>query len=456
MEDISLELSQYISQLNFEDISPIALAGAKKSTLDTIAAMLAGSTAPGIEILVDLAKRWGGAEEAHLIGFGLKLPVPLAAWCNGTMARALEIDDCLDFLPIHPSASIVPALLALAEFKGGLSGRDFLTAVVVGQDIIIRFGLAVRQNVLQSGRNNLFNIFGPTAALSKAMKFTPEEVQNAMGISFSYAIGDAQCLLDGALTVRLQQGIVAQGALLSVLLASRKFTGARNYLLGEYGYFRAFEPNPKLEYLMQDLGKVFYGERITIKPFSACRGTHAAIELALKFRNDTQIDINSIRRITVWTSPEIYQLLGHPHEAKIKPVSASAAQFSLQFVIAATIVRGDFFLRELQPEVLKDNKILNLAQRVYVKPDPSLRTDLAVGKTVMEIELEGHSTVKQELDMAMGIPSRPIDYEACVGKFMKCGEFSVRQLGKLNLEKLVELVSQLENLPDVSVLLSFL
>ena len=456
MEDISLKLSQYISQLSFEDISPIALMGAKKSTLDTIAAMLAGSTAPGIEILVDLAKRWGGSEEAHLIGFGFKLPGPLAVWCNGTMARALEIDDCLDFLPIHPSASIVPALLALAELKGGLSGRDFLTAVVVGQDIIIRFGLAVRQNVLQSGRNNLFNIFGPTSALCKAMKFTPEEVQNAMGISFSYAIGDGQCLLDGALTVRLQQGIVAQGALLSVLLASRKFTGARNYLLGEYGYFRAFEPDPKLEYLIQDLGKIFYGERITIKPFSACRGTHAAIELALKFRNETRIDMNSIRRITVWTSPEIYQLLGHPHEVKIKPVSASAAQFSLPFVIAAAIVRGDFFLRELQPGALKDNKILNLAQRVYVKPDPSLRTDFAVGRTVMEIESDGHSTVKRELDMAMGSPSRPIDYEACVGKFMKCEEFSVRQLGKVNLEKLVELVSQLENLPDVSVLISFL
>jgi 2-methylcitrate dehydratase PrpD len=118
MDEISRKLAEYVAHARFEDLSPSAVQAAKRSTLDMFGAMLAGSSAPGVPTVVDLARTWGGKGEARLIGYGDRVPAPIAAWCNGTMARALEIDDCVDFLPIHPSASAVPALLALAELKG--------------------------------------------------------------------------------------------------------------------------------------------------------------------------------------------------------------------------------------------------------------------------------------------------------------------------------------------------
>ena len=456
MEDITNNLCRYVSAVRFEDINPNATLVAKKSTLDTLGAMLAGSTAEGVDTIVDLAKGWGGTEEAHLVGTSHKLPAPLAALCNGSMARAMEIDDCLDFLPVHPSASIIPALMALAELKGSMSGRDFLTALTIGQDIIIRMGLTVRQNILQSGRNNMFDIFGSTAALAKAMGYGIKEVRNAFGISFSFAIGDGQSILDGALTVRLQQGLVAQGALVSTLLASRGFTGAQDFLLGKHGYLRAFEPDPRIEYLTNDIGKAFYGEMISFKPFSSCRGTHEAIELALKFRTQAKIDPKSIRRIMVWVSPEIHKLLGSPRDVKIKPESPPVAQFSIQFTVAAALIKGDFFLKELQDKSIKDSKILDLAERVYVEQDPSLRTDFAVGKTVMEIELEGSPSIKDEINLPLGNPSRPMGYEACVEKFLKCAPHSTHVLEKNRLEELVEMVYRLEDIPEISDLISYL
>ncbi len=456
MDDVSFKLAQYISGSKYEDLTSAAIASAKRSALDTMGAMLAGSTAPGIETVVEMARKWGGSQEAHLVGFGDRLPSPLAAWCNGTMARALEIDDCVDFLPIHPSASAVPALLVLSELKEGLSGQDFLTALAVGQDVKIRMGLAVRQNAMQSGRNNMFKIFAPTAALARAMGLDPQKTQNALGISFSFAVGDGQCALDGALTLRLQQGIVAQGALLSVLLSSQGFTGARDFLMGKFGYLRAFEPDPRLEYLTQDLGRKFYGEQITIKPFSACRATHPAIDLALRLRSETNLNIQSIRKVTVRSCPEIYNLVGSPREAKIKPDSVPTAQFSIQFTVAAALVRGDVFLKEIGPESLRDKEILDLARRVYVEPDPSLRTDFVLGRTVMEIELAGQSPVKGEIDLPLGNPSRPMTYEACASKFLKCAYYSVHPLEKRRLEELIEMVSRLEDIPDVSILIPYL
>ena len=456
MDEVSKRIGEYVAKAGYEDLSSAAVASAKRSTLDTMGAMLAGSRAPGVKTLVDMALGWGGAEEAHLVGFGHRVPAPLAAWCNGTMARALEIDDCVDFLPVHPSASVVPALLCLAELKGGVSGRDFLTSLAVGQDLNIRMGLAVRQNAMESGRNNMFKIFGPTAALAKAMKFGPKEAQNALGLSFSFAVGDGQCALDGALSLRLQQGIVAQGALLSVLLGSNGFTGAENFLLGNFGYLKAFEPDPRLEYLTQDLGRYFYGERITIKPFSSCRATHASIGLALRFRSEAGMNAKKIRRITVRTCPEVSRLVGEPRELKIAPDSAPTAQFSIQFTVAAALIRGDFFLKELEPECLKDKKILDLARRVHIEPDVSLRTDSALGRTAMEIDLEGQPALKGEVASPPGSPERPMTYEACAEKFMKCATYSVKPVERTRLEELIEMVSRLEDLQDVAVPVSYL
>lgn len=456
MDNVSKGLGEYISRICFEDLSAEALESARRSTLDTLGAMMAGSTAEGVDGVVELAKEWGGKPEAHVVGFGHKLPAPLAAWCNGTMARALEIDDCVDFLPVHPSASAVPALFALAELTGGLSGRDFLTALAVGQDVKIRMGLAVRQNAMQSGRNNMFKIFGPAAALARAMRFSPEQARNALGVSFSFAVGDGQCALDGALTLRLQQGIVAQGALLSVILTSRGFTGARDFLLGRFGFLKAFEPDPRLEYLTEGLGKTFYGERISIKPFSSCRATHPAIDLALQLRKESRVQPESIRKVTVKTCPEVHNLVASPREAKIRPGSVPSAQFSIQFTVAAALERGDVFLKEIEPDSLKDARILDLAGRVFVEADSSLRTDSVLGKTVLEIDREGGSPLKGETGLPLGSPSRPMGFDAVAAKFLKCAPYAVRPLQKGPLEELIEKVSRLENLADVSPLISHL
>jgi 2-methylcitrate dehydratase PrpD len=362
----------------------------------------------------------------------------------------------VDFLPIHPSASAVPALLALAEFKGSLSGREFLTSLAVGQDVKIRMGLAVRQNAMQSGRNNLFKIFAPTAALARAMGFGPEDAQNALGLSFSFAVGDGQCALDGALALRLQQGIVAQGALLSVILTTKGFTGARDFLLGRFGYLRAFEPDPRLEYLTQDLGKYFYGERITIKPFSSCRATHPSIDLALGLREKFNLTPKQIRKVTVKTTPEMSQLVAEPREAKIAPASVPAAQFSIQFTVAAALTRGDVFLKELEPPSLKDRDILDLASRVVVEPDPSLRTDFVLGRTIVEIETNGEAPLSGEIEMPLGSPFRPMTYEACAGKFMKSAAASVNPPDKSELEMLIDWVSRLEDLEDITAVIPLL
>lgn len=456
MDTVAADLAAYISRVRYEDLPEAAVSAAKRSTVDTLAAMIAGSSAPGIAALIECARNWGGKPEARIIGSDLRVPAPVAAWANGSMARALEIDDCVDFLPVHPSASSVPALLVSAELIGGLSGREFLTALAVGQDIKIRFGMAVSQNAMQSGRNNMFKIFGPTAAVARALRLDAKTTHQALGISFSHAVGDGQCALDGALSLRLQQGIVAQGALMSCLLAQKGYTGARDFLFGKYGYLRAFEPDPIMAPLTEDLGRRFHGALITIKPYSACRATHAAIDLALQLRAELGGDTERIRRITIDVSPEVDQLVGSPREPRLRPASAAAAQFSLLYTVATALARGRFFLREIEPESYTDAAVLSLAERVHVSGDPAQRTRLVIGRTRLRAGLADGSVRELECAVPSGSPERPIDAQVLSAKLGTCIEYCRRPQKPGTAGRLLDLAARLEELGDVRELLAAL
>jgi 2-methylcitrate dehydratase PrpD len=455
-DTVSAALARHVSEARFEDLGGAAVEAARRSVLDTIAAMLAGSSAEGLEAITALARGWGGAPQSRLVGHRLRLPAPLAAWCNGAMARALEIDDCVDFLPVHPSASAVPALLALADARGGLGGREFLTALAVGQDVKIRMGMAVRLNAMQSGRNNLFKIFGPAAAVARALRLDPQHTLHALGISFSHAVGDAQCALEGALSLRLQQGIVAQGALVSGLLAEAGFTGAREFLLGRWGYLRSFEPDPVVEALTDGLGQRFLGERISVKPYASCRATHAAIDLALELRAATGADARAVEAIHLSVTPEVERLVALPREARLRPSSSADAQFSLPYTVAAALARGTVFLDEMAEPAYTDPALLELAARVQVSSDPGLRTALVVGRTRMDATLAGGGRWSGECDTPTGAPARAPSPQRMRAKLAACAAHARHPVGADALDALCARVAQLETLPDVRVLLDAL
>ncbi|PCI34222.1 MAG: hypothetical protein COB54_00030 [Alphaproteobacteria bacterium] len=449
MDRISALLARNVAETKFEDLSDAAIESARRATLDTVGCILAGSSVASIKPVVDLTTEWGGAEQSRLLGFSTKCPAPLAAWCNGMMARVLEIDDCTDFRPIHPTASIIPALLAISEARGGISGRDFLTAIAVAQDLIIRLGMAVRVDAMVSGRYNLFKIFAPAAAVSRALNLDVEQTHNALGIAYSYACGEGQSAPEGATSLPLQQGTVAQSALVAALLAEKGNTGSKDFLFGRAGYFNAFEPDPILPPLTDRLGSYYYGEEISVKPYAACRCCHEAIELAQRYFK-TSPDTSSLESIKITVAPNIKDFVGGYIEEATNPYSTTAAQFSLPFTVAATLTRGDFFLRELQPDVIGNPHIRSLAQRVEVIADPEMATDFVLGRAVLEIKAKDRDPVILETSIPPGNPSKPLDFEDCMEKVLKCAEFSINPPGQGELEIFFAKVKNLENLEDVA------
>lgn len=455
-------LSQYIANTSYENLSKEAVETAKKSLLDTMGAMIAGSTSNTARKIIELISGFGGKEEAYIFRWhNKKVPAPMAALCNGVLARAKDIDDCLDYTPIHPTLTIVPALFALSEIKKELSnkplnGKDFITAISIGQDINIRFSLAIDYSPLNLWYDNTFRILGPVAALGNALKMNANAIQKLMGMAVGYGtIIDGPSVGQGADSAKLYNGMLAYSALLYTLLAYKGIIGPADYLTEKSGYLSEMHPNCKLQYITDDLGKKYYSSFIIHKPFAACRAIHNPIGVGVELYNE--IEPEEVKKIEVRIVPSVYKLLKLPRDIEIKPATGEVAEISIPFTVATAIVKGDFFLKELESENLNNKRILDLSKKIFVVPDIDCESEQSVGSTVVDVFLENGKTISKKSETALGSVDKPMNYfDGIANKFIKCVEFSKVELSKENTDEAIDKIYKVEELDDVSCLIKYL
>jgi len=125
MKDLAYDLAGNAAKVKYEHLPEDVLEITKKFILDTLATMIAGSSAPGCKSVVDLVKDWGGKEESTIAIYGGKVVSENAALVNSMMAHARDFDDTHDEAVLHANVSVLPAALAVAElFRQYRSGRQ--------------------------------------------------------------------------------------------------------------------------------------------------------------------------------------------------------------------------------------------------------------------------------------------------------------------------------------------
>ena len=148
------EFVQNIIETDFATFDSKTIDSALDRIIDTMGCVISGAKAPGCAALIDLAREWGGKEEASIINTGLKVPTPTAAMINGVMARSYDFEPAGPVVdgkrtPSHLSGTTVPTAISVAESVGA-SGKDFLTALILGDDMASRVIAASELN-LDSG-----------------------------------------------------------------------------------------------------------------------------------------------------------------------------------------------------------------------------------------------------------------------------------------------------------------
>lgn len=305
----------FSSALRIEDVPPAALDAARANLLDTLACAFAGYSAPGVQEVIGLAQDWGGAPQSAIWGAGTRVPAHHAAWVNGMMAHARDYDDTHDAAILHAGVAVVPAAIAAAELRADATGADLLAGVVAGLELTCRLGMATTIGIIESGfiYTSLFGYFGATVAAARVLGLDAAQTVNAIGIAFSQAAGTHQVTRDAALTKRMQPGLAAKAALMSVQLAQRGIRGAQNTFDGADGLFRIYLRNGYDPVALREgLGKRFEMTGLSYKPYPCCRFNHTAIDAALAIAREPGFDPAKVDHIRVGINRQAFEAVCTP------------------------------------------------------------------------------------------------------------------------------------------------
>jgi len=454
MDAIVERLVTYISETDYNSLPKEVIGETKKFILDTIGVGLAGAREPGCKEVVDLVKKWSPNNTGStIIYYRDKVSPPEAAFANSVVMHALDFDDTLDSSAIHAHVSSIPAALAIAENKGKVSGKEFITAVTLGVDITCRIASAIL-TPLSWIRTATCGSFGAAAAAAKILNGGEKEIVHTFGIVYSQTAGNAQCLIDGGLVKRMQPGFSARSAVLSAALASQGVTGATNVFMGEYGFFKLYERGKvKEEKVVENLGDHFGVMDLSIKPYPCCRMTHASIDAALELYNAHHIDVEGIAEVIVYVSKMVSDMVGGPFTIRSNP--QVDAQFSIPYTVAVALKKREVFLNDFTSDtVRKDSSLLELAKKVRVLMDPELLANDISSATMVIRMLQGES-ISFKVNTLKGSPLRPMTFNECADKFKKCIEYSHKSSLITNSEIITDFIFNLEKKKDVSEIFNY-
>jgi 2-methylcitrate dehydratase PrpD len=439
-----------------EDLPESVVERTRMAILDTLAATLGGYRGESVQELGALVAHWGGTPEATLLATGQKLPLPLAVLGNGTAARALDLDDVHEQNTCHVNVTTVPVALALAEARGPVGGRELIAAVAVGAELICRLSAAPRIGFSETGHSMSYacGFFGATLVASRLMRLPLAVAQHAMGIAYARIAGNQQGFLAGAMTVRLMQGIAAEGGVVSALMAERGLTGSRDVLEGRFGYYPVFhrgvyEPAD----LTAELGDRWLLEDVSLKPvYPCCKFIHGPIDAlrAALARCGAAVDDIAGIRFKV-TNREVHDLVCAPRERKWNPGTVTDAQFSLPFMTAWAAVHGGIGFRPLAAESLADPQVRALMQRIEVDVEMDAQGEgrgrFPMPGIVTVTERSGRRT-ESVVEYVKGHPKNPMTFDDVAAKLDECAAYG--HPGWKHRERLVGLVRHLERCPDVA------
>ncbi len=436
------KLVDFICNAKFEGFPESALRTVKNQFLAIAGTTLAGACEDGCEEAIRFYRELGGKEEATVLVHGGKLPAHDAAFVNAVMARALDLCDSIAPGP-HIGAALIAGALAAAELKGGMSGKDFFTAITVGSEVAVRLNLSEKA---YDGFDptGICVIFGVTAAVSRVLSLSKQETWNALALAFNRCGGSFQSHVDGSLGVRFVQGWVAQGGVICARLASRGITGPKNFLDGVYGYLHLYGKDLfRGEQILEDLGKRYILENMVFKKYPSCALTQGPTETILQLAAEENLTAADIDRIDIRVPPYTYKLVGHEFELGENP--RVNAQFSIRFCVANALVRGCSSLEHFEESRMRDADVLELAKKVTVIPDETLE---ARGHTPMDMRVrtkDGRELFRQ-LDIGPGFPGNPLTAEDHEKRFRDCLSFARK---KISDEKAARIIWAIENLDKV-------
>ncbi|OMP65973.1 MmgE/PrpD family protein [Domibacillus epiphyticus] len=410
---LSKTLAAFVVNTSYDDLPKEAVEFTKICILDWAGSALAGHKKAPIQMINEMVLEAGGAPQSTLLTGSGKTSVAQAAFVNGASSHIVELDDIHKGSIIHAGTVVIPAALAVAEWKGS-SGKEFIAAVALGYEICYRIGEAVSPSHYHYWHNTATcGTFGAAAAVSKLLHLNEEQIVHVLGSAGTQAAGLWEFIEDGAMSKQLHPGKAAMNGVISALLAEKGFTGAKKILEGDRGFFKAMSTDYDEAKITNGLGEKLKITENSFKIHASCRHTHPAIDLVLSINKDTPLQAEDIKKVQIKGYRAVIDITDNPD-----PDTIYASKFSVQFCAALAFIKNSAGMHHFKTETLQDKKIRQLMKKIEVTLDQEI-DDRYPDKwgSAIKIELHNGQVIEKETDYPKGDPENPVSMDELVGKF---------------------------------------
>jgi 2-methylcitrate dehydratase PrpD len=443
---VARELANRIHAFRYEDLPELALFWAKQAIIDTVGVTFAGSTEPTTRIPAGIP---GIAEQdgpALVFGTDKRTAVLDATLVNGTASHALDYDDVSPTLGGHPSAMLVPPIIALGEMLG-TSGRDAVTAYVAGFEVETKIARAVHFEHYEKGWHPTatLGIFGTTAAAARLLGLDEAQTETALAIAASLSSGIKANF--GTMTKPLHVGQATRNGVFAAFMARDGFTAQGDALERKQGFFEVFNGPGKY-----DADKIFANwadpldivePGLGIKQFPCCGSTHMAISMMLNLVEKHGLTPEMVRHIQIYSHPQRL-----PHTNRPTVASPLEAKFSVQYCVARALMHGKVLIGHFEGDAWADPQAQALLKIAEAGPHPTMTDKPWCAEVIVETKSGETLSEKTEYLMCRGIPNPMSEAEMRV-KFEDCVS---RVLPADQTARLFEMLGTFEDLPDMRTL----
>jgi 2-methylcitrate dehydratase PrpD len=440
---VSHRLCARLAELSYDDIPDAVIDHTRRMVLDTFGVAWAGAGAPGSADIEELMLAGGGGGKCRAWASGRSLDATGAAFLNSVHAAALDYDSVFEKGSVHPDIVSIPVAWALSEETGG-TGKDFLAAIAVGNEVMCRLAAAATEN---RGWFNtaLFGGFGAAAAAAKILGLSVGQTRDALGLVLSQAGGSQQALIEKTMAKRVQSGFAARAGVFAAQLAGRGVTAPAECFEGKFGFYRLYcdgDPAP----LLDGFGDDYLCLGAAVKKFPSCTANHVPIDAVIGIVEELDLAPDDIRSIRTVISPFAHGLVGAPFDPRENP--QVAAQFSLEYSIACAALRRRLTVDDIQEDAIKAPEIRDLIGRIAIEVDEGNTGKFAPAEVV--VESARHGTIRRRQEHVPGTPELRLTASQIEDKFRACIAAGARPLDQAQTGRLIERLTAIADIADMS------
>jgi 2-methylcitrate dehydratase PrpD len=435
-KDVTKSLANYIVKARFEDFPDRVRKEVGRSLLNWMGVTVGGSRHQTVDIAIAAVQPFAGPQQASLFGRKERLDIMNASLINGISSHVLDFDDTDLKTAVHPSAPVLPPLLAMAELRP-VNGRDFVTAMVVGFEAECRIARAVQPAMGEIGwhATGAAGVFGAAVATGKLLGLDEDRMCHAIGLAATQPVGIREMF--GSMTKSFHPGRAAQNGMLAAFLAEKGFTSSLRGIEAKRGWANLVSTKHDLRVIAEGLGENYEIYRNSYKPYACGLVIHPVIDGCVQLRNEYKLTADQIDSIDVDINPIVMELT-----AKKNPKTGLEGKFSVFYVAALAIVAGKAGESQFTDQAVADPVVGSLQQRVQATIDKSITEDQAR----IKIRLKDGRVLERFVAHVIGSVENPMSDTALQEKFTDlCGGILTGD----RMRQLADLCRTPEKLKDV-------